>query len=226
MDLDAELVRRAGSEGEQIVYGDSTRQELLLQAGVARARILVLAISDPIATRRTVALARELNSDIHIIVRTRYMSEVPDLYKLGANEVIPEEFETSIEIFSRVLKEYGIARNIIQREIEEIRREGYQLLRGPSMPILEVGSIADALGTASTETFFIDSKSTADNRSLGELDLRRKTGATVIAVIRQGTTEINPGPDLRLKYDDIVVLLGSPEQIEMAISELTSEGGS
>jgi CPA2 family monovalent cation:H+ antiporter-2 len=163
-----------------------------------------------------------MNPDIHIIVRTRYMAELPDLYKMGANQVIPEEFETSIEIFSRVLREYGVARNVIQGEVEEIRREGYQMLRGPAQPVLEMSAIGEALGTASTETLFIDRNSHAIGRTLGEMDLRKQTGATVITAIRDGNTEINPGPDFKLEAEDILVLLGSPEQIEMAIEQINA----
>jgi CPA2 family monovalent cation:H+ antiporter-2 len=83
------------------------------------------------------------------------MSELDDLYKLGADQVIPEEFETSIEIFSRVLREFGIAGQTIHRQAEEIRREGYQMLRLPTAPIVELGDIAGALGAASTETLVI-----------------------------------------------------------------------
>src|SRR6185295_3274649 len=188
-----------------------------------RARILVLAISDPIAARRTVAIAREMNPHIHIIVRTRYMAELSDLYELGANQVIPEEFETSIEIFSRVLREFGIARQAINREIEEIRREGYQMLRLPSLSTVELGDIAGALGAASTETLVIGRGDFACGKTLNQLDLRRITGATVVAVIRDSQTEINPGGEFKLETDDIVVLLGSPEQIEMATETITRE---
>jgi CPA2 family monovalent cation:H+ antiporter-2 len=228
LDLNAETVRRAAvRDDEPIMYGDATRKEVLHRLNLESARIIVLATSDPIATRRTVALAREMNPDIHIIVRTRYMAELPDLYKLGADQVIPEEFETSIEIFSRVLREYGVARNVIQGEIEEIRREGYQMLRDHSLPLLEMSAIGEALGAASTETLFIDRNSPAIGRTIGEMDLRKQTGATVITAIRDGNTEINPGPDFKLEAEDILVLLGSPEQIETAIERInTAEIGS
>ena len=167
-------------------------------------------------------MAREMNTDINIIVRTRYMSELPDLYELGADQVIPEEFETSIEIFSRVLREFGIARNIIQSEMDSIRHEGYQMLRMPFSPHIEVSDIAEALGSASTETLFIADHSPAIGKTLGALDLRKKTGVTVIAAIRKGNTEINPGPDYTFAAGDIVVLLGSPEQIEMAIEHIST----
>jgi CPA2 family monovalent cation:H+ antiporter-2 len=221
LELNAELVRSASGAGEPVRYGDSTRREVLHAVNLERARILVLAISDPIAARRTVAVAREMNPHIHIIVRTRYMSELDDLYQLGANQVIPEEFETSIEIFSRVLREFGIARRTIHREIEEIRREGYQMLRLPSASIVEIGDIAGALGAASTETLVIGRGDRAAGKALTELDLRRTTGATVIAVVRGSQTEVNPGGEFKFETEDIVVLLGSPEQIEMATEEIT-----
>lgn len=217
LELNAENVRKGQAEGVPIYYGDATRREILQHAGLPSARILVIAISDSLATRRTVALSREMNRDLHIIVRTRYMSEVDDLYKLGANQVIPEEFETSIEIFSRVLREYGIGRNLIERESEEIRREGYRMLRSASLPLAEFGAIAEAFGTASTEAVFIDEHSAAIGKTLAELDLRNRAGATVIAAVCDNDTKINLGPDFKITADDIIVLLGSPEQIELAV---------
>lgn len=221
VELNAELVRSASASGAPVRYGDSTRREVLHTVNLERARILVLAISDPIAARRTVAVAREMNPHIHIIVRTRYMSELADLLKLGANQVIPQEFETSIEIFARVLREFGIARQTINREIEEIRREGYQMLRLPSLPSVELGDIAGALGAASTETLVIGRGGYACGKTLSALNLRQATGATVIAVVRGSQTEINPGGEFQLEAEDIVVLMGSPEQIEMATEKLT-----
>lgn len=223
MDLNAETVSAARDEGEPIVYGDSTRKEVLHKLNFEHARVLVIAISDAIATRRTVALAREINPDIHIIVRTRYMAELPDLYDLGANQVIPEEFETSIEIFSRVLREYGISRNIIYREADQIRHEGYEMLRLPQPKHIEINDIGEALGAASTETLIIEPEWKACGKTLGELDLRGRTGATVITAIRDGSTEINPGPDYKIEAEDIIVLLGSPEQIEMAVEHMSAE---
>src|SRR5688572_20182992 len=228
MELNAQAVREAHAEGERIVFGDATRKEVLHHIKLEHARILVLAISDPIASRHTVWLARQLNPDIHIIVRTRYMSEMSDLIQLGANEVIPEEFETSIEIFSRVLREYGIARQVIQRQVTAIRSEGYQMLRLPSLPILDMNEIAEALKSAATETLFVEPDAFAAGRTIGELGLRKKTGVTIIAITREGHTEINPGPETPIQVEDVLVLLGGAEQIDRAIEEIVGvrEAGS
>ena len=220
MELNAEAVREANERGERIVYGDATRKEVLNHVRLEHARIIVLAISDPVASRHTVWLARQINPEIHIIVRTRYMAEISELRELGANEVIPEEFETSIEIFSRVLREYGIARHVIQRQVAAIRNEGYQLLRMPSPPVVDVGEISEALKSASTETLPVEADAVAIGKTIGELKLRKKTGVTIIAITRQGQTEINPGPETRIKADDVLVLLGDEKQIDLAIGEI------
>jgi CPA2 family monovalent cation:H+ antiporter-2 len=217
LELNAEVVRGARAEGVPIEYGDAGRKEVLSHVGAQRAAIMVVAISDPVSTRRAVALARELNPGLRIIVRTRYMAEVDELYQLGADQVIPEEFETSVEIFSRVLLDYGVSRNIIQREVEEIRSEGYQMLRSTSLPLAELSKIAEAFGSTATETIFIGPNSPAIGMTLKELDLRNQTGVSVTAAIRNGDTKINLGPDFRIAEDDILVLLGSTDQIEKAV---------
>jgi CPA2 family monovalent cation:H+ antiporter-2 len=220
MELNAEAVRAAHAQGERIFYGDATRKEVLHQIRVDQARILVLAISDPMASRHTVSMVRQMNPDIHIIARTRYMAEISDLRALGADVVIPEEFETSIEIFSRVLREYGIPRHVIQRQVGEIRSEGYQMLRVPSLPKIDLNEIAEALKMASTETLHVESDAFAAGKTIGELRLRKKTGVSIIAITHEGDTEINPGPETTIHAEDVLVLLGEAKQIDLAIKEI------
>jgi CPA2 family monovalent cation:H+ antiporter-2 len=228
LELNADVVRRAKGKGEKINFGDATRREVLLHAGIEQAWSLVLAMSDPAAARRTVSLARGLNERAHIIVRTRYVAEITELFELGANEVIPEEFETSIEIFARVLHRYGLARHVIEQQIGRIREQGYEMLRSAALPAMPVNAPAFELDGASTETIVLDADSPVMGRNLGELDIRGQTGATVIAVVRDGETKISPGADYSLAEGDTVVILGSPEQISQAVSIFqpdTSVGG-
>jgi CPA2 family monovalent cation:H+ antiporter-2 len=222
LDLNADLVRRAKEKGEKINYGDATRREVLRHAKIEQAWVMVLAMSDSAAARRTVTHARHLNEKLHIIVRTRYTAEITDLLQLGANEVIPEEFETSIEIFARVLHRYGMPRTVIEDQIGRIRRQGYEMLRSQSLPI-EIGNLNEALRDTTTETLRLKSDSAAIGKNLGELDLRGKTGATVIAVVHDGETKISPGANYKLCEGDIILLSGSAEKIEK-VEELLHPG--
>jgi CPA2 family monovalent cation:H+ antiporter-2 len=220
LELNAETVFEAKARGEKINFGDATRREVLQHAEIKKASVLVLAISDPQSARRTVSQAREINSDLYIIVRTRYVSEITELLKLGANEVIPEEFETSIEIFARVLHHYGVSRYTIENQIDEIRRQGYEMLRSASLPQLKMSDLNAALQAATTETLQLKNTSPVIGKNLGELDLRGKTGATLIAVMRNGDARLNPGADYKLCQDDVLVLFGSNEKIARAVKIL------
>jgi CPA2 family monovalent cation:H+ antiporter-2 len=129
VDVDGQTVRREQKKGIPIVFGDITHPQVLRRLGVQEASALVLAISDPIATRRAVTVARQLSPAIHIIARTRYLREIEDLRMTGADQVVPEEFETSIEIFSLVLQHYRMPTRVIAEKAERIRQEGYALFR-------------------------------------------------------------------------------------------------
>ncbi len=155
LELSPELVRAGKAAGETIDFGDGTRPDILMQAGIQRARVLVVAISDATATAHTVSQARRLRADVKIIVRTRYVVEIERLYRLGANEVIPEEFETSVEIFARVLHEYHVPRNVIALQVDLIRKEHYGTLRGLRLAGKQLDELSQFLIGATTDVFSV-----------------------------------------------------------------------
>jgi CPA2 family monovalent cation:H+ antiporter-2 len=221
LEVNADTIRRARDEGEPIIYGDITREDVLVRAGAPCARVIVFAISDFAATRMAIRHVRKLNPAIYILVRTRYAAEVDALQKLGADLVIAEEFETSIEIFSRVLHQYHVPGNVIANQINLVRFDGYKMLRGISLDQEKIDRIAAVFAAATVDNVQIQAGHPSRDRSLAELDIRRTTGATVIAVVRDGRAITNPGPDFRLGTDDILVLLGSHRELDMAVGLLT-----
>lgn len=224
VELDADAVQHGLADKKPMLYGDATRREILEHAGIESAEVVVFAISDLEAVRRAIRLARELNPDVLIIVRTRLVGEIEDLHRSGANEVIAEEFETSIEIFTRVLEHYHIPRNVIRAETRALRGEGYRMLRSPAQTQLPQ-SFLDLLAAGTTEVFRLDDEHRAVGRSLRELDVRHHTGATIIAVVRGERPWPNPDPDMRLEAGDHLVLVGSHAEIEKAFDLLEPEGG-
>ena len=223
LEMNADTVRRMREKGEPIYYGDGTSTEILHKMGIHRASTLVIAISDAAATRRIVQIARHENPSVYIIVRTRYVAEVDDLIKLGANEVIPEEFETSVEIFSRVLHKYHVPRNVIADYIDSIRKDSYSVLRTIELPKKHLAERYEFLKDIETETYFIKKESHISDHSIKELHLRAETGVTIIAVQRGDDVHQNPSPDFILKVGDVLLLIGKKKDINNAIEYLESD---
>jgi CPA2 family monovalent cation:H+ antiporter-2 len=225
LEMDPSVVRAVKEAGEPILFGDGTRPEILHRAGIERARILVIAVSDPMATARIVSQARRLRSDLSIIVRTRYVAEIDRLYRLGATQVIPEEFETSVEIFARVLQEYHMPRNLISLQVDLIRKEHYGALRGLRLQGRQLDELSQYLAGTTTDTVLVLEGSPAAGKSLEETDPRSRTGVTVIAVVRDGKSTHNPAPEFRLAAGDVLVLLGSHKELDDAIQILSPPPG-
>jgi CPA2 family monovalent cation:H+ antiporter-2 len=222
LELNPESVRLALSRGEPIIFGDVSSRTILREAGVERARGMVFAISDPSTTRRGVRLARETSRDLFIIVRTRFASEIDELYGLGADEVIPEEFETSIEIFTRVLDRYHVPRNIIDAQVKVLRGECYGILRGTcEVERPTVQRIADLLTAGTAETFYLVAGTWPAGKTLREVNLRKKTGVTVIAVVRGETSFTSPGAEFVIESGDTLVLVASHQDMDRAFHFLT-----
>ena len=220
LDLDGDTVRREAQHGLPLYYGDATNPNVLRHVKIEEARVLVVAISDPFMARRTVQVARGLNPNIHIVVRTRHLRELEELHQLGADDVVPEEFETSIEIFALVLRTYNIPQDLVMRKAEQIRREGYALLRRSELPELAHHLRGGTLSDVEVETCRIEEDSPAAGKTLAELAVRLRTGASIIAWTRSGVTESNPAKKTELLAGDIVVLLGTRDQIRRAIGLL------
>jgi CPA2 family monovalent cation:H+ antiporter-2 len=219
-DTNMERVKAAKADGHSAFFGDASHPEVFKSMGVEKAKMVVTAISDPISTRVIVKSARDLNPALSILVRTRYIREVEELYRLGANQVIPEEFETSVEIFARVLRDYRVPSNIIQNQIDLIRQEGYAMLRNPSMMGDKLARLSSILEKTVMDTYFVESDCAVAGKTVKELDLRKHSGASIIAIARGGQAKTNPEPDYRIEAADILVLLGSHAQLNEAFKQL------
>jgi CPA2 family monovalent cation:H+ antiporter-2 len=220
VELDPVTVKEARAAGVPVLFGDATRREIQQHAGIERARVVVFAISDPHATRNAVALARGLNPGLHIIVRTRMVKEIEDLRRSGANQVIAEEFEAAIEIFTHVLELYHVPRNIVRAQTRVLRGEGYRMLRAERQGRGVSQAVLDALEAGTTDLFRITSGGALAGRTLQELDLEAAAGAAVIAVVRGEQSHVNPAANLRLEAGDYLVLVGSHDQIERSFIHL------
>ncbi len=213
VDLNPHTRTEVEAAGGQVLEGDARSPKVLEAAGMPRARGLVAAIADAASTREVIAASRALNPGATLVARTRYLREVEPLIELGADHVVPEEFETSLELTGRVLELYGAPPWVVEREKVALRAEGYGLLRNGAEPARHptldaLCRLPDVAGVTVPED------SPVVGRSLADLDLRRRTGATVLAVARHGEILTNPPPDLQLVPGDLLVSLASAGAFE------------
>jgi CPA2 family monovalent cation:H+ antiporter-2 len=225
VEMNPTLAAEARGADERVLVGDATRWVILQRAGLAHARALVIAINDPDATRRIVAQAHAARPDLFILARTRTIAEVDVLHRLGAREVIPEEFETSIEIFTHVLHEFRVPTNVIEAQIALIRSGRYGMLRGVPGSSDQRKELLQYLDATATQTFLLPAESPVCGRTIRDTELRARTGTTIIAVVRNGKPTTNPTPDLRLEAGDVLVLVGAHGQLDNAKSLLTPPSG-
>jgi CPA2 family monovalent cation:H+ antiporter-2 len=220
MDSNGQKVRDARLDREPIFFGDGTRTEVLERIGIQRARLLVFAIASHGDEKRGIAVAKHLNPRIHIVARTRYVADMEELYALGANEVVPEEFETSLEIFARVLRRYGVTEGRIREQAEEARGDHYELLRqrGTSMTRVD-GFLSPMAVRVEMETITVSRGAAAEGQPIRELR-DCVPGARLAALIRQGQVRFDLEDEAPVLAGDTVVLLGTADALKAATERL------
>ncbi len=223
LDGDPERVRKGRSEGEPILFGDAARAESLEAAGVGSAKVVVFAISDPLAVRSGLRAVLELAPRAQVLVRTRHVREIEPLERLGAARVVAEEYETAIEIYTWVLERFHIPRNVIRAQTRVLRGEDYRMLRESDLPEGISRTIAEILAAGTTDLYRIQPNGAAVGTTLATLDLRRRSGATVLAVVRGEAPVAGTLADLPLEAGDTVVLVGAHSEIEAAFAILAGE---
>lgn len=221
IEMNPETVKAEKEKGENIIFGDVTREEILKAAGVEKASVIVFAISDPLSTKRALHQVKSLNPKIYAIIRTRYSSETDALVLDGADEVIPEEFETSLQIFSKVLEKFHIPLNIIMRQVSLLRGESYSLMRKDISDTGSFVNLNELLAAGLTETFYIDEKNIYCQKTISELNLRAVTKATIIAIVRGENTITNPGGDEKILPKDTLVITGTHKSVDAAMEYLS-----
>ena len=216
LEMNSRTVSKWRGEGEPIFYGDGTSQEILQKLGIKRAKAVVVSISDPAAARKIVMTARKANPGVYLAVKTGYLAEVQDLLSIGADEVIPAEFETSIQLFSRVLQFYHMPGALIEKYAGKFRKDHYRLfVKGETPKRLFHDTIA-VMPDVDYESHVVEKGAPSVGRSVKELGIQHQTGAHVIAVKRGGETIKGLLADLIFQEGDIVFLIGDKSSLENA----------
>lgn len=217
--FDPDLARREMEKGNLTVFGDATFEPVLREAFAHTAELVIVSVGNLIIALSIVEHIRRMNKHAHIIVRTRHVTDIEELYKLGASQVIPEEFETAIDFFERILGKYLIPRMDIERAIARTREDNYGIFRdktrvGGYSLLKDIPDIEIAAARVGEESVFA-------GKTIAQTAMRKTAGVTIVAINHDGRISANPEPSSVIYGNDIVYLLGKPEMIALAINILS-----
>lgn len=209
IEMNPQTVKHEAGKGINIFYGDASQPAVLAHASLDRARAVVVTIPDPVTVRKIVETARRESPDIYILARTRYITEIEPLKKLGVSEVVAEEYESTVELFTGVLRKYMIAEENIEKIAAELKYEIHGLKSGATI----TSDRRICLSGVDLENATIPVASAASGKSIRELDIRFRYKVNLLAVKRGPDVFTNPGSDFILKERDELVLMGEKNAV-------------
>jgi CPA2 family monovalent cation:H+ antiporter-2 len=223
LDNDPERVREAAGAGEPVVFGDCTRSEVLLAAGLARASVVVITFSDLEVALRALDRIRQIRKDVPVVVRSREQDDAERLFAAGAAEVVPEALESSVMLATHALALLGVPMHRVMKRLRELREKHYELLRGFFHGATDAGDHLHDAQQPRLKAISVGPGAYAVGRSVEELKLDG-LGARISAVRRRSQPGLVASPDLRLEADDVVVLLGMREALTKCEERLLRGG--
>jgi monovalent cation:H+ antiporter-2, CPA2 family len=214
VEFDDRRVRQARVAGVPVIYGDASQTVVLEAAGVSRARAMLVTVPAFLDVRNIVRAARHVRPDLPIVARADSAEAIQGLYALGVQEVASPEFEAAIEMTRQALIHLNVPAYDILRAASTIRRERYGV---PGEELVDQRAILSQVGEVTRHLDFtwlrLPTDGPFDGRTLGELQIRSTTGASVVAVVHGGLLTANPDGQVRLEAGDLVAVLGTRDQI-------------
>lgn len=214
IELDGGIIQELLDSGVPCVFGDSLSKAVLHKANLKEASCLVLTVPEPIATVTIIGFARKINPEIKIIARVHRPQDV-DLFKeIGANAVVQPEFECSVEIARLVLSSLNKPLSEINEILNELRRKRHRQFQ----PDIAEPLLTRIFGFPHDDYLGVWFKvnQSSHGKTITDLDFRKITGASIIAMRRQSELIPHPDPDERFRPDDEIYVVGNAQQLKHA----------
>ena len=215
LDNDPQRIGDATAAGERVVFGDAARREVLLAAGLARARVVIVTYADTASALRILAHVHEARPGLPVIVRTIDDSDVEKLRDAGAAEVVADLMEASLMLASSTLMLVGVPLTRVLRRIRETRESRYELFRGFYRGMTDAAEGDDQALQPRLHSVLVTAGAQAIGKSMQDIDLE-KSGVEVTAIRRRNVRTAAPSPEMRVEEGDVLVLLGTEAGVAAA----------
>lgn len=211
IELDQRRVELAQKAGYAVVFGDASHAIVLEAAAVATASLLVVTIPGLVESRAVVLHAQQLHSSMPTIARLSDPDCAAVFADLQVTNLIYPELEASLEMTRQVLLELGVPVTEIQRQTETMRQAFFSSSISQTHPYRTLTQFRSAEEQFDLQWVRISSTSLLLEHSIGEAEIRKKTGVSVVGILRDEQLEANPAPQFRFREKDLVAIIGSRE---------------
>ncbi|WP_413437442.1 monovalent cation:proton antiporter-2 (CPA2) family protein [Sulfuriferula sp. GW1] len=215
LDVDPTRVKAAAAAGENVVFGDAARREVLKAVGLNRARALVVSFANLPGAMKILAVVQELRPDLPVIVRTVDDTDLNTLKQAGAAEVVPEVLEGSLMLASHALLLLGVPLTRVLKKLRGVREQRYGLLRGFFRGATDEMAELSEIAQPRLLSVLITAQAAAAGKTLAKTGIL-KLGVEVIAVRRRNIRGLDPQPETQVLAGDVLVLRGIPENLAAA----------
>ncbi|MDQ3192264.1 MAG: cation:proton antiporter [Bacteroidota bacterium] len=223
IDMNPATVRKYKEAGEPIVFGDITQLENLKRIGIQNATMLVIAISDAEATQKAIDISRKSNPNLQIIVRSEFISQIENLYDLGADMIISQDFEASLQIASYVLKFFGIAEPIVKIKSDQLRKRHYRFFTEEieSENQLKIAELAEI--EFFNETYLALENPGLIGKRVAEINLQLMQvfkQVRILGIVRGDRIITEIGEEIKVERMDTLIVFGAQNKLDIAVEYL------
>lgn len=213
IELDYRRVTQAKEQGFPVIYGDAS-QRLVLEVAKAKHACLVLITTPAIrTTRTTVDQVRFINPSVHIVARAEGIEEMQDLHAHGVYEIVQPEFEAGLEFTRQALLHLNIPTTEIQTFTDAIRHDLYGPIYNTNETYQAIAQLQSVSHILELSWVKLDTESSLIGQTLQGLELRTKTGVSVVGVMQAGKLHANPKANYQFTVGDIVAVIGDMEHL-------------
>ncbi len=213
LETNAKTVTKEKANGIPILFGDASEDHILNHVNLYHARAVVVAVPDLQVTQNIIVAVRSITQSVRLLVRTRYVKQIEELKAMGADEVIPEELEASVEMFSRIMHTFLIPEDEIADFVEVIRSDNYDLFQEKTkFPVTFKSNYIPDFNITCLRVY--KDSGTPVGKSLENLNLRAEFGINVIAISRDDKLLPSVNAEEEIKQNDLLYVQGEVSCIE------------
>lgn len=212
IEQDYRRFERVKNSGFPVIYGDAGQETVLSAAGINKSRLVIIT-SPSITTAMEILKAVSIHRPaIDIIVRADDMDKLKELQKFNIKTIIQPEFEASIEIIRQTLLHLDYKIPSIQKLVDDIRKNAYSLPDNTYDYKAVHSTMKDTPFLIETGWYEIEHGSRFEKKSLKELEVRSKTGISIVGLIKNGLFIPNPDPEFVFTAGDLIAIIGPAEK--------------